>query len=111
MATNRQFLMPNQIISKNINNQVPSLVTIPVRFRGKTESIYKYTTPKMKMKATRPVFPPPGLNLVIPQDLTPENFCRQIGADCYEYAEKFETINEVFKMTSVEMKEAGVPHH
>ena len=87
------------------------MVTIPARHRGKTESIYKYSTPKMKMLCTRPITPAPGLNLVVPQDLTPDTFCRQIGADCYEYAEKFEDINHVFKMTTLEMKEAGVPHH
>lgn len=66
MATKCQLLMPNQIISKNINNQVPSLVTIPARHRGKTETIWKYSTPKMKMLTTRPINPAPGLNLIIP---------------------------------------------
>jgi hypothetical protein len=42
------------------------------------------------------VFPPPGLNLKIPEGLTAEQYCKQIGGDCSEYADKFETIEELF---------------
>ena len=103
--------MAAKVLSKNINNQVPALFTIPVRHRGKTESVHKYKTPKMRMLCTRPIYPAPGLNLIIPQDLDVQDFMRQIGADCHEYADKFEDINAVFKMTSMEMKAAGVPTH
>ena len=37
--------------------------------------------------------PAPGLNLKIPEDLTPETFCKQIGGDCDEISDKFETID------------------
>lgn len=34
---------------------------------------------------------------------------KQIGGDCDEYADKFESLEEVFNSTSREMKEKGVP--
>lgn len=37
-------------------------------FTGKTETGYKFTTPKMQMKSVVPVFPPPGYSLQIPSN-------------------------------------------
>ena len=70
-------------------------------FTGKTESGHKFKTPTLRMKVVNPVYPPPGLNLKIPEGLTTETFCKQIGGDCLEYADKFESIDEVFKLTPV----------
>ena len=40
------------------------LAPVSVRsFTGKTESGFKFKTPKMRMRVVQPVFPPPGLNL------------------------------------------------
>ena len=78
-------------------------------FTGKTESGFKFKTPKMRMKSITPVFPPPGLSLRPPKDLDPVTFCRQIGGDCEEYADKFETTDEFFDLSSREMRERGVP--
>ncbi|TNV79422.1 hypothetical protein FGO68_gene1221 [Halteria grandinella] len=61
------------------------------------------------MRVVNPVFPPPGLNLQVPADMTPEKFCKQIGGDCAEYADKFESIDEVFNFDSREMRVKGVP--
>ena len=61
------------------------------------------------MRVVRQIYPPPGLNLQIPEGLTPETFCKQIGGDCAEYADKFETIDEVFKLDSKELKAKGIP--
>lgn len=78
------------------------LTSMPYRtFTGKTESGFKFKTPKMRMRVVKPIFPPPGLNLQIPENMTPELFCKQIGGDCSEYADKFENIQEVFNFTSV----------
>jgi hypothetical protein len=44
-------------------------------FTGKTESGFKFKTPKMRMRVVHPVFPPPGLDLKIPEGLTPEKYC------------------------------------
>ena len=44
-------------------------------FTGKTESGHKFKTPKMKMRCVRPIFPPPGMNLVYP-DIEPEVFMK-----------------------------------
>ena len=82
-----------------------------MRFIGKTENGHKYRTPKMRMKTVRPIYPPPGFSLKPPADLTPTDFCRQIGGDCEEYADKFETTDEIFKLTSRQMRERDVPVH
>ena len=80
----------------------PLVVSHPARsFTGKTESGFKFKTPKMRMLSVKPVYPPPGLNLRIPEGLTPEQFCKQIGGDCAEFADKFESIDEIFSLDSV----------
>ena len=61
------------------------------------------------MRCVRPIYPAPGLNLKIPKELDANTFCRQIGGDCEEYADKFEHIDEIFNLTSLQMKEKGVP--
>ncbi len=38
-------------------------------FTGKTETGWKFTTPTMRMKSIKPIYPPPGDNLVIPSKL------------------------------------------
>ena len=80
----------------------PSLL-LPVQamaFTGKTESGFKYKTPKLRMRKVQRV-EAPGLKLKIPADLDAETFCKQIGGDCDDIADKFETIDEVFNMTTV----------
>ena len=44
-------------------------------FTGKTESGFKFKTPKMRMRVVRPIAPP-GLDLKIPEGMTPELFCQ-----------------------------------
>ena len=52
----RRFLLP----------QAPIFYS-PLRyFTGKTESGFKFKTPKMRMRVVNPVSPPPGLDLKIP---------------------------------------------
>ena len=41
--------------------------------------------------------------------MTTETFCKQIGGDSAEYHDKFESIDEVFNLTSREMRVKGVP--
>ena len=72
------------------------LTAMPQRgFTGKTEDGFKWRTPKLRLRKVRRI-PAPGMNLKIPADLDPETFCKQIGGDCDEVAEKFETIDEIF---------------
>ena len=78
-------------------------------FTGKTESGFKFRTARMRLKTVKPIFPPPGLALRPPAELSPVDFCRQIGGDCEEIADKFESIDEVFDLTSKEMKDRGIP--
>ena len=76
-------------------------------FTGKTESGHKYKTPTLRMRRVGRITPPPGLNLQLPRDLDPETFCRQIGGDCDEIGDKFESLEEIFTMTSVSKP---IPH-
>ena len=77
-------------------------------FTGKTESGFKFMTPKLRMRTVRPI-EPPGLNLKVPKDLDHETFLRQIGGDCEEIADKFESIDEVFTENSFQMKQRDIP--
>ena len=45
-------------------------------FTGKTESGFKFKTPKLRMKRVNPIFPAPGLDLKAPENMTPEIFCK-----------------------------------
>ena len=58
----------------------------------------------MRMRRVGRITPPPGLNLQLPKDLDAETFCRQIGGDCDDVSEKFESLEEVFNLTSVSTK-------
>lgn len=69
-------------------------------FTGKTETGHKFTTPTMRMKSIKPIFPPPGDNLVIPK-WTTELFCEKVGGDCHTVADKFENIQEIFTIKTV----------
>ena len=70
-------------------------------FTGKTESGFRYKTPTMRMRRVNRITPAPGMNLQLPTDLDAETFCRQIGGDCDDYSDKFESLEEVFSLTSV----------
>ena len=61
-------------------------------FTGKTEDGHKWRTPKLRMRCVKRV-PAPGENLVIPKDLDAETFCKQIGGDCDDISEKFESVH------------------
>ena len=79
-----------------------------MRFFTTKKKEHKYSTAKMKMMTVKPISPPPGMNLEIPK-WTQEEFLLKIGGDCHEYADKFESIDEVFKLNSREMRAKGVP--
>ena len=95
-------------LAKSLNRQSVLIVTAR-GFTGKTESGFKFKTPKMRMRVVRPVYPPPGLNLQIPEGMTPEVFCKQIGGDCAEYADKFESMDEIFNFDGRQFREKGLP--
>jgi hypothetical protein len=69
-------------------------------FTGKTEDGFKWRTPKLKMRKVGRV-EAPGNNLKIPSGLDAETFCKQIGGDCDDIGDKFESIDEVFTMDRV----------
>ena len=61
------------------------------------------------MRVVRPVLPAPGDNLKIPESLDVETFCKQIGGDCEEYYDKFESMQEIMTQESWLMRQNGVP--
>ena len=79
-----------------------------MNFTGKTEDGHKYRTPKLRMRCVKRV-PAPGDDLKIPENLDHEQFCRQIGGDCDDISDKFESLNEVMTLSRKEMKIRGVP--
>ncbi len=85
------------------------LISVPVRNIGKTELGHKWKTPKLRLRSIKPIFPPPGFNLEAPEELTPTDFFRQIGGDCEEYGDKFESMDQILSMSSLELKNAGLP--
>ena len=66
----------NSLIKKTFTTPQPFMPLAQRCFTGKTESGFKFKTPKMRMRVVRPVFPPPGLNLQVPEGLTPDVFCK-----------------------------------
>ena len=79
-------------------------------FTGPTETGHKFTTPYMKMRSVKPVYPPPGLDLKVPSDWTHEKFLEKIGGDCMNVSSNFESLNEIFNNSYSEYyKEKGVP--
>ena len=84
-------------------NLLKSSLNIPFRtFAGKTKMLKKFKTPTIKMHHFTPVYPPPGLNLQLP-DWKPEYFMTQIGADCGDYGDKFKNLQEIFTFNSVSL--------
>ena len=53
--------------------------------------------PKIKYRTCIPMYPPPGFGLKVPE-WEPEYFLLRIGGGCSEYADKFEKIEQMFKM-------------
>ena len=60
---------------KNLQRAKTLLPLQSMLFTGKTESGFKFKTPKLRLRVVRPI-PPPGVNLQVPADLTPELFCK-----------------------------------
>ena len=77
-------------------------------FTGKTEDGFKWRTPKLRLRKVNRI-PAPGENLQIPAELDAETFCKQIGGDCDDIADKFESLDEVMTMTTGDMKGRAVP--
>ena len=45
----------------------------------------------------------------VPETLSLEVFCRQIGGDCEQVADKFDSMEEIFNLTSVDMRRREIP--
>jgi hypothetical protein len=78
-------------------------------FTGKTETGHKFKTAKVSLKGAIPVFPPPGWDLKIPENIDIKTFCEKVGGDMYEHSDKFEKLSDLFEMNSEKLKEKGLP--
>ena len=96
------LIMKILLIKQVLNNFSKRLFiqTTTKHFTGKTETGFKFTTPKLKMRSITPVHPAPGYNLKLP-DWTTQKFCEKIGGDCHDIADKFEGLQEMFDADSV----------
>ena len=100
---------PNTLAALNHTFRYQGLLPMQcMAFTGKTESGHKFTTPKMRLRVVR-AGEPPGLDFKIPEGLEVESFLRQIGGDCEEYADKFESIEEVFNEDSRALRNREIP--
>jgi len=88
------------MLSKLIN---PLRLTINTNKPLHFFSRYKHEDPLMKRRTITQIWPPPGHDLKLP-DWTPTDFCKRIGYGTVESADKFETLEEMFKLTGPEMK-------
>ena len=55
--------------NKNTFQSFQFYLNIVKHFTGKTETGFKFTTPKLRMKSVKPIYPPPGENLEIPSNI------------------------------------------
>jgi len=47
-----------------------SFFNSPIKFfTGKTETGWNFTTPTLRMKSVKPIYPPPGDNIEIPRNI------------------------------------------
>ena len=69
---------------------------------------YTFEDSKMRFRSIKPIFPPPGENLQIP-NWSVEKFFSKIGYGSKEYITSFESLDHVFKISSKEMKEKEIP--
>lgn len=64
--------------------------------------------PWLRSMLYTPVSPAPGPDLQLPL-WTVEQFFKQIGGDTFEYADKFEKLEQVFAANKFQLKERGLP--
>lgn len=69
----------------------------------------RYKEPRIRTFVYPPVNPPPGLFLKADESWTPQKYLKKIGGDVEEYAEKFETVQEIFDSKRWELKGKGIP--
>ena len=68
----------------------------------------KCKEPRIRTFVFPPVTPPPGLHLRASESWTPQMYLKKIGGDVEEYAEKFETVQEIFDSKRWELKQKGI---
>lgn len=60
---------------------------------------YEHNDPKLRFKKVKPIYPPPGNNLILP-DWEVNKFFDKLGYGLKEYSDKFENLKEVMDSTS-----------
>jgi hypothetical protein len=69
----------------------------------------RYKEPRLRTFVFPPVSPPPGLYLKADENWTPQKYLKKIGGDVEEFAEKFESVQEIFDCKRWELKGKGIP--
>jgi len=92
-------------ISTNFLQESKQLISVARYYK---RNMVFHSQPKLKLRTVQPVYPPPGLNLQIPE-WKHEDFLMRIGGGCSDYADKFESLNQVFELNRDQLKEKGVP--
>lgn len=69
----------------------------------------KFKEPRIRSFLDPPLIPPPGLQLKANPDWTPQKYLKKIGGDTEEFADKFESVQEIFDCKRWELKGKGVP--
>lgn len=54
---------------------------------------YEHSSTTLKRRTIKKIYPPPGDNLVIPEDWNVQKFLDRIGMGCVEHADKFEEVS------------------
>ena len=69
----------------------------------------KFKDPRIRTFRDPPLIPPPGLQLTAEDGWTPQEYLKKIGGDTEEYADKFESVQEIFNCKRWELKGKGIP--
>ena len=69
----------------------------------------RFKDPRIRTFLNPPITPPPGLELKAKDGWTPAQYLKKIGGDTEEYAEKFESVQEIFNCKRWELKGKGIP--
>lgn len=69
----------------------------------------KFKEPRIRTFLNPPIRPPPGLELKAKEGWTPQQYLKKIGGDTEEFADKFETVQDIFDSKRWELKGKGIP--
>jgi hypothetical protein len=69
---------------------------------------YKHESTRVNFRVIKPIYPPPGDNLQIP-DWPVSTFLEKIGMGCEKFSSEFQSIQEVLSSKGEDMKKKNIP--